>query len=76
MFSRTLKLTSYHRRRIKTEVRAKVVASVWGEEFNQFLAALAVLPTTILKNNRNSSFSFKSSCTVLSFLKLFGHMAL
>ena len=50
-----------HRRRIKTEEKAKVVASVWGEEFIQFLAALAVLPRTILKNRMNSSFSFKSS---------------
>ena len=33
-----------HRKRIKTEEKAKVVASVWGEEFIQFLAALAVLP--------------------------------
>ena len=32
-----------HRRRIKTEEKAKVVASVWGEEFIQFLAAIAVL---------------------------------
>ena len=32
-----------HRRRIKTEEKAKVVASVWGEEFIQFIATLAVL---------------------------------
>ena len=32
-----------------------------GEEFIQFLATLAILPRTILKNGRNSSFSFKSS---------------
>ena len=31
------------RRRIKTEEKAKVVASDWGEEFIQFLAALVVL---------------------------------
>ena len=36
-----------HRRRIKTEEKAKVVASVWVEEFIQFLAALAVLYWTI-----------------------------
>ena len=29
-----------HRRRINTEEKAKVVASVWGTELNQFLAAL------------------------------------
>ena len=34
---------SGHRRRIKTEEKAKVIASVWGEEFIKFLAALAVL---------------------------------
>ena len=33
----------FHRRRIKTEKKAKVVACVWGEEMIQFLAALAVL---------------------------------
>ena len=33
-----------HKRRINPEERAKVVASVWGEEFVQLLAALAVLP--------------------------------
>ena len=32
-----------HRRRIKTEEKVKVVAYVWGAEFIQFLAALAVL---------------------------------
>ena len=37
-----------HIRRIKTE--EKVIALVWGEEFIQFLAALAILPKTILKN--------------------------
>ena len=32
-----------YRRRIKTKEKAKVVASVWGEEFIQFLAVLAIL---------------------------------
>ena len=36
-----------HRRRIKIEEKAKVVASVWGEEFFRFLAALADLPRAI-----------------------------
>ena len=49
------------RRRIKTEEKEKVVASVWGKELIQFFAALANLPRTILKNRMNSSFSFKSS---------------
>ena len=30
-----------------TEAKAKVVASVWGAEFVQILAALAVLPRSI-----------------------------
>ena len=33
---------TYSKRRIKTEEKAKVVASVCGEEFIQFLAALAI----------------------------------
>ena len=31
-----------HRRRIKTEEKAKVVAAIWGTEFIQLLAALGV----------------------------------
>ena len=46
-----------HRRRINTEEKAKVVAAVWGTEFIQFLAALAILHyRTILENRMNSSF--------------------
>ena len=37
----------------KTEEKAKVVASVWGTEFIQLLAALAVLSRTILNNRMN-----------------------
>ena len=33
--------------------RQIVYASVWGEEFVQFLAALAGLPKTILNNRMN-----------------------
>ena len=36
-----------HRRRIKTEETAKIVASVWGAEFIQFLVVLTVLQWTI-----------------------------
>ena len=36
-------MTAGHRRRIELEDKAKVVASVWGTEFVQFLAALASL---------------------------------
>ena len=50
-----------HRRRIKTEEKAKVVASVWVKEIIQFCVVLAILPRTLLKNEMNSSFSFKSS---------------
>ena len=39
-----------HRRRMEREAKAKVVASVWGAKFVQFLAALAVLPRSIWKN--------------------------
>ena len=45
------------RRRINTAGKTKVIAAVWGAAFIQFLAALTIMPKTIL----NSSFSFKSS---------------
>ena len=48
-------ISFYHRRRIKTEEKVKVVASVWGEECIQFLAALAILPRTILKNRTGAN---------------------
>ena len=44
-----------------TEEKGKIIAAVWGKEVIPFLAALAILPRTILKNKMNSSFSFKSS---------------
>ena len=50
-----------HRRRMEREAKAKVVASVWGTEFIQFLAAPAVLPRSIWKKRLNSSFSYKST---------------
>ena len=50
-----------HRRRIETEGKAKVVASVCGTEFIQFLAALAALPRSVWKKRLNSSYSFKST---------------
>ena len=59
-----------HRRRIKTEEKAKVVAAVWGAEFTQFLARLAILPRTILENRMNSSFSFKSSWAIHHILQI------
>ena len=48
-----------HRRRIEFEDKAMVVASVWGTEFVQFFAALAVLPQSIWINRMNSTFSLK-----------------
>ena len=45
---------------MEREAIAKVVASVWGAEFMQFLAALAVLPLSIWKKRLNSSYSSKS----------------
>ena len=39
----------FHRRRMELEDKAKVVTSVWGSEFVQFLAAPAVLPWCIRK---------------------------
>ena len=56
-----------HARKIKTEEKAKVVAAVWGKKFNPFLASLAILTGTILKNRMNSSFSFKSSWCYSSY---------
>ena len=53
-----------HRRRnykYCAESKTKVVASVWGANFIQFLAVLAILPRSIWKNRVNSSFSFKST---------------
>ena len=36
-----------HRRMMEKEGKAKVVTSVWGAKFVQFIAALAVLPWSI-----------------------------
>ena len=46
------------RRRIKTEEKEKVRQIGLGEEFIQFLAALAVLPRTILNNRMNCTTLF------------------
>ena len=48
---------------METEAKAKVVASVWGAKFVQFLAALSVLPRSIWKNRMNSTISSKSTET-------------
>ena len=44
---------------MEREAKAKVVASFWGADFFQFLAALAVLPRWIWKNRMNSTVSSK-----------------
>ena len=46
-----------HLRRIYTEEKAKVVTAVWGTEFIQVLATLAILHPNEFKNSMNSSFS-------------------
>ena len=56
-----LDILFHHRRMIKAEDKAKVVASVWGAEYIQFLAALAVLKWDDLKN--------RLSCTMQDDLK-------
>ena len=50
-----------HRRRVKTEEKAKVVVADGGTEFIQFVATLTILPWTILENKMNPSVSFQSS---------------
>ena len=42
-----------------------VVAAVWGEEYIQFLAALAVLPKTIKKNTVGRIHPFLSNHPIL-----------
>ena len=42
-----------HRRRINKEEKAKVVASVWGKDFINFIATLPLLPRMILNNWMN-----------------------
>ena len=42
---------------VKRDAKAKVVASVWGPDYVQFLATLAVLPRSIWNNRMNSTVS-------------------
>ena len=55
----TLQMCIDHRRRMEREAKAKVVASVWGADFVQFLATLADLPQSKWKNRMNSTISSK-----------------
>ena len=53
-------LVSYHRRRIYTEEKAKVVAASWGTELLQFLATLAILQQDEMKNRLKCTLFFNS----------------
>ena len=46
---------------MEREAKANVVASVWGADFVQFLAALAVLTWSIWKNRMNTTVSYKTT---------------
>ena len=59
--NRTAQSLTPRHRRMEREAKAKVVASVWGAKFVQFLAPLAVLPRSIWKNMMNSTVSYKSA---------------
>ena len=62
--------TVFHKRRIKTKEKANVVASDWGEEFIQFLAALPVLLRTILNNRMNCTRIFEEKDDFNLFFKI------
>ena len=46
---------------MEREAKANAVASVWGADFVQFLAALAVLTWSIWKNRMNTTVSYKTT---------------
>ena len=56
-----------HRRRIELEDKAKVVASVWGTQFIQFLAALAILPWSIEKKRNWINLAPQAAVTTFVF---------
>ena len=56
-----------HRRRIELEDKAKVVASVWGTQFIQFLAALAILPWSIEKKRNWINLAPQAAVTTFAF---------
>ena len=56
---------SNHWRRMEREAKAKVVAAVWGTEWLQFHATLAVLPRSIWNKRLNSSCVKVSSFLIL-----------
>ena len=49
---------------MEREAKAKVVGSVWGADFVQFLAALDVLPRSIWRNRMNLTVSLPTVFTV------------
>ena len=75
--NRLVQGSTKHRGRINTEEKAKIVAAVWGTEFIQFLAALAILDfRTILKNRMNSSFSSNHPGAIHPILQIILHGAI
>ena len=54
-----------HRRRIKTDEKAKVVAAAWVAELIKFLAALSVLHQDDLKNRMNCTRTIYTANCVL-----------
>ena len=57
-----------HRRRIKTEEKAKVVAAARRTELVQFLAALAILHQDNLKNRKNCTRTIQKNRLNVSLL--------
>ena len=55
---------------METEGRAKVVTSVWGAKFVQFLAALAVLPGSFWKKWSNSAGPFEGTVEFNRFFQM------
>ena len=56
--------------RMGTEAQAKVVASVWGAKFVQFLAVLAVLPRSIRKKRLNFNCFFQIDCIIAKHFRI------
>ena len=59
-----------HRRRIYTEEKTKVIATVWGTEFIQFLAALAILSQDDLRSGMILYFSSYHTGALNPFLHI------
>ena len=51
-----------HCRRRNTKEKAKVVADVWGMEFIQFLAALAILHQDVKKRRNIITATWRNGC--------------